>query len=282
MTGNTARVWEISAADTIVELHLQDHSGLDAVTGQLSDGFYTTFRTYANGTKVVGLAAHLVRLYNPSAKHFPQPACSEPELRRVLNHIMEEYRPQETRIRVSIDSESGRLYFMIQPLKLPSPEVYQQGVYLVTTTAKRQTPTLKTTAFISDSQAERAALAGTSAYEGLIIHNRQILEGLTSNFFYVWAGELGTAGRGVLPGVTRGEILHIARKSLSIPVRFRALRLDQVPSIQEAFICSSSREIVPVVRVNEERIGSGGVGFMTRTLMGAFKKSVIQRAETFI
>jgi branched-chain amino acid aminotransferase len=167
-------------------------------------------------------------------------------------------------------------------LALPSPEVYSQGVALVTTTAQRQAPSLKTTNFINESQAERKNIAGTSAYEGLIMHHQRIMEGLTSNFFYVWAGALGTAGRGVLPGITRGEILDIARKSLSIPIRFRALRIEQAQFIQEAFICSSSREIVPVVNINDARIGSGKVGTVTQKLIKAYKQSVMQRSETFI
>jgi branched-subunit amino acid aminotransferase/4-amino-4-deoxychorismate lyase len=116
----------------------------------------------------------------------------------------------------------------------------------------------------------------------LIVRNRRILEGLTSNFFYIWEGELGTAGRDVLPGITRREILFVARHSLSIPIRFRALNLEQVPFIQEAFICSSSREIVPVVQLNNVQIGSGEVGPLTRKLMQAYKESVLERAERFV
>jgi branched-chain amino acid aminotransferase len=278
----TTRVWEITAPGSIVELHLDDQSSLDTISGQLPDGFYTTFRTYAQGTRVVGLAGHLARLYSPAGGQQQHPACTVVELRRTLDRAMQEYRPQEIRMRVSIDNETGHLFFSIQPLSLPPPEVYIHGVQVVTTTAQRQKPALKSTTFISESQAERSNVKGTSAYEGLIVRNCRILEGLTSNFFYIWEGELGTAGRDVLPGITRQEVLYIAREILSIPIRYRALQLEQVPFIQEAFICSSSREIVPVVQLDNVQIGSGEVGPLTRRLMQAYKQSVLERAERFV
>jgi branched-chain amino acid aminotransferase len=282
MSNNTPRVWEITGPDTFIELHLKDHSSLDAISGQLPDGFYTTFRTYGQGTKVVGLTSHLSRLYPPTVKPSPIPACTATEIRFVLDRIVEDYRPQESRVRISRADKTGRLFLVIQPLILPPPEVYEQGVYVIITKAHRQTPSFKKTAFISESKPDRVFVASTDAYEGLIVRNQRILEGITSSFFYVMAGELGTAGRGVLAGVTRGEILKIARSSLSLSIRFKALRIAQVPFIQEAFICSSSREIVPVVQLDEVRIGSGRVGDVTQSLMQAYRESVMLRAESIV
>ena len=58
------RVWHITE-DRNTAIRLKDQSSLDAITRQLPDGYYSTFRTYAEGTRVLGLTAHMQRLYEP-------------------------------------------------------------------------------------------------------------------------------------------------------------------------------------------------------------------------
>ncbi len=282
MADQTIRVWEL-VSDQANELHLPDMSSLDAVTRQLPDGFYSTFRTYNEGRCVVGLRAHLARLYAPAQERGLRPACSEGALRQAMNDLLKDYRPQEARVRIALDETGGRVFLAIQPLTLLPAEVYQRGVRVAIMYNKnRKTPTLKTTAFIAESQAERAILAERSIFEGLLTKGDRILEGITSNFFYVWDGALGTVGRGILRGVTRAQILRLARQDLRLPVRYRALRIGEVPAIQEAFICSSSRGIVPVTQVDEVRIGCGSVGQVTGSLMRAYEQDVLRRAEAIV
>jgi branched-subunit amino acid aminotransferase/4-amino-4-deoxychorismate lyase len=72
----------------------------------------------------------------------------------------------------------------------------------------------------------------------------------------------------------------LAREELSISVRYRALRVGELAYIQEAFISSSSRGIVPVVQVDEVPIGSSHPGVLTVRLMQAYKRGVLRQAET--
>ena len=55
-------------------------STLDDVTRELPEGYYSTFRTYAGGRRVLGLAAHLRRLYTPVSA----PEVDMPSLGRQL------------------------------------------------------------------------------------------------------------------------------------------------------------------------------------------------------
>ncbi len=283
MDKDTPRVWEITSPGRAAGLHLDDQSSLDAITRQLPDGFYSTFRTFGEGRRVVGLSAHLARLYSPAADFGLRPACSAGELRQALDRLLGEYRPQEARVRIALDSQRGRVFLAIQPLTRLPADVYEHGVRVVILYNKKRTkPTLKSTTFISESQTERATLAQASAFEGLLTQRGRILEGMTSNFFYVRDGALGTAGRGVLRGVTRAEILRIARRELGLPIRYRALRVEEIPAIQEAFISSSSRGVVPVAQVDEARIGAGNVGQVTGSLMRAYERDVLLRAEAIV
>jgi branched-chain amino acid aminotransferase len=104
---------------------------------------------------------------------------------------------------------------------------------------------------------------------------------MTSNFFYVRDGVLCTAGRGVLIGVTRQTVITLAKRE-GVKFCIRALRVNEIPSISEAFITSSSRGIVPVVGIDARKVGDGGVGSVTRRLMQLYNEEVLALAEEVI
>ena len=264
------RTWKITKIKS-EEVYFNDQSSLDVITRQLPDGYYSTFRTYAGCTRVIGLSAHLRRLPNVDAS----------SLRRNLIHLLELYRPGEARIRV-LETKRGQFYIAIEPLKLLSPAVYEQGVQVETTALHRTDPRIKSTAFISASEEERKHLAQSEIFEALLTRNGKILEGMTSNLFYFLRSAQGeilhTAQRDILLGVTRQTVIRVAR-SRGVEVKYQPLKVDQLPAVKEAFITSSSRGIVPVIKIDEVTIGEGSPGKLTKMLMAAYERDVLQRAE---
>jgi branched-subunit amino acid aminotransferase/4-amino-4-deoxychorismate lyase len=55
--------------------------------------------------------------------------------------------------------------------------------------------------------------------------------------------------------------------------------LEHFAAVSEAFITSSSRGIVPVVRIDNVTIGQGRPGPITKELMTAYESYVIENAE---
>lgn len=261
------KTWKLTTEDRAEEMPFADSSSLDAVTKQLPEGYYSTFRTFDNCTRVIGLSAHLRRLPNADASL----------LRRSLRLLLEPYRPGEARVRL-METRQGQFYISIEPLKLPPPEVYEQGVRVETVTLQRTNPREKSTAFIGASEAERKKIARLGIFEALLVGNGRILEGMTSNFFYVRDGILYTARRGILLGVTRTMVIRAAR-GRGVKVRYRPLELDQLREVKEAFITSSSRGIVPVVQIDGVKVGRGRVGKNTKLLMKAYEEYVLKHAE---
>jgi branched-subunit amino acid aminotransferase/4-amino-4-deoxychorismate lyase len=105
---------------------------------------------------------------------------------------------------------------------------------------------------------------------------------MTSNFFYVVERDniplLGTARHDILLGVTRTMVIRLAR-GRGVEVRYRALKLDQLPAVKEAFLTSSSRGVVPVIRIDNQTVGQGRPGKFTRMLMADYEKYVLSHAE---
>lgn len=269
-------LWKLTGQGS-EEVRLPDHSSLDAVTGGLPEGLYSTFRTFRRRTHALDLKTHLDRLYLPAAKTGLRPSADPANLRREMASRLGTYPADEARVRISL-THQGQVYLALEPLKLLPRSVYEQGVRVVETQAHRENPTLKSTAFIAASQSERAQLAEQNAFEGLIVQRGQILECLTSNFFYVFDGKLGTAARGILNGVTRHEVLRLARAH-GIEILYEALPLSEAGRIDEAFLTSSSRGIVPIVDVEGTQIGAGRVGALTRQLMELYEADVQRRVE---
>jgi branched-chain amino acid aminotransferase len=279
-------------------LTLPDMSSLDAVTHQLPDGYYSTFRTYNSCTRVVGLSAHLRRLPNVDAS----------TLRRNLLQLLEPYRPAEARVRI-METRGGEIYIAVEPLKLLHREVYENGVRVETTDIQRGNPRAKSTTFISASDEERKHIAQAGIFEALLVKNGKILEGMTSNFFYIIRPErneertlrrvqtkrpssaglssispsaqdevLLTARRDILLGVTRTMVIRAAR-GRGVEVKYQPLKLDQLPAVKEAFITSSSRGVVPVIQINDVTVGQGSPGKVTKLLMSAYEEYVLKHAE---
>ena len=74
---------------------------------------------------------------------------------------------------------------------------------------------------------------------------------------------------GILVGVTRTVVLRVARRS-GLEVREEPLSAATIDEAEEAFITSSIREVVPVVRVDGRSIGSGRPGPVTSRLRELF------------
>ena len=83
---------------------------------------------------------------------------------------------------------------------------------------------------------------------------------------------------GILLGVTRETVIEIAR-GRGLELKYQPLKLEQHATVSEAFITSSSRGIVPVVRIDNVTIGQGRPGPITKELMTAYESYVMENAE---
>jgi branched-chain amino acid aminotransferase len=244
---------------------------LDEVSSRLPSGAYTTFRTF-EGKKVLRLADHLHRL-ECSAELVGQPwRLDASVLRWALRQVIDQYPPsQDLRIRLTLDLEAqlGTVYFTVDLLKVPPPEAYQLGVKVVTCDLRRPLPKAKLTGFIARAELARQRLP-PDANEAIMVDVQGcLLEGLSSNFFAVLGEAVYTAEEGVLSGVTRSLVLESAAH-LDMPVRLEPVKLEDLPRLQEAFITSSSRGILPVSQADQARIGAGRPGEITHRLMGDY------------
>ena len=70
-----------------------------------------------------------------------------------------------------------------------------------------------------------------------------------------------------------------AARGRGVEVGYRPLQLDRLPAVKEAFITSSSRGIVPVIQIDDVKVGRGRVGSTTKLLMKAYEQYVLEHAD---
>jgi len=240
----------------------------------LPHGAYTTLRTYDRGRRVLRLGHHLARLREGTvAGHAP--GLEEPKVRADLAQTLKAFVPGEARLRLTYSKP--RLFVAVEPLE-PLPEaLYEDGARCISVPLQRSAPRVKDTHFISTAQAAYRDLP-EGTHEGLMVaEDGTILEGLSSNFFAVREGILHTEDERVLPGITRGLVLDLAKGLL--PRATGSVRLDQIPELSESFLTSVSRGVLPVVRIDDTTIGSGRPGPVTRELGCRFDALVEREAE---
>ena len=112
------------------------------------------------------------------------------------------------------------------------------------------------------------------AYEALYVTaDGEVTEATTANFFVVQGDRLRTPGDGILRGITRDLVATLARR-LGLRVEEKPVRRDALRGAHEMFLTSSVVEILPVVRVDDRKIGTGIPGPVTRLLQEAYRREV--------
>jgi branched-chain amino acid aminotransferase len=156
------------------------------------------------------------------------------------------------------------------PLTPPKREYFTHGIKTITNSHQRILPYCKTTNYLP---AILSLLEGqkTGAVESLYLNKKkEILEATTSNFFAIKQGTLLTPPEGeILLGITRSVLLHICQEKL--PVSIEPISYADMGSLDEAFITSSNKEVMPVTHIDDHPIGTGKVGPYTKKIMKAFQ-----------
>jgi len=259
-----------------------DKSNLDHVTKLLPKGGYTTFRTYEK-TKVLRFDHHIYRIINSGKLLNIDISINNIKIREILKNIISVFSDQERnyRIRIVIDFEVeiGQIYLLIENL-VPIPESsYTKGIACITNNkVVRENPRAKLTNFIYDTEYYRENRK-QDVNEILLVDNQNfIIEGMTSNFFAVKNGIIYTSNQNILMGITRELVVSVIKKN-ELKINYNPIRLDDISSINEAFITSSSRGVLPVIKINNITINGGFVGEYTKIISNDTQQKITSEIE---
>ena len=118
--------------------------------------------------------------------------------------------------------------------------------------------------------------------EAILIKDGLAIEGAASNLFIVRNGLLITPPNGpaLLPGITRDLIIELAANH-AIPFREADIPEEQLFSADEIWLTSSTREISPVIQLDDRVISGGVPGPLWRRMISLYQdyKAAIRKGD---
>ena len=249
------------------------------------DGLFETMRSY-NGM-VLALDRHLQRLYRSAGMIGLKIYSSRRYIKKGIYKLLRVNRLKDAYIRLAVTRGKGRVGLNTTAVKgqsliiivkkfTPYPrECYEKGISLATVSIRRDErsylSTIKSLNYLNNILA-RIEAQGKGADDALLFNTKgKIAESAVSNIFMIRGDRLITPSvdSGILPGITREIVLSIAHKAGLRPVA-GFISLAELKGADEVFLTNTLMEIMPVIKINKKRIGSGRPGFLTRAVRDVY------------
>jgi branched-chain amino acid aminotransferase len=274
------------SADHAATISVFDHGFL------YGEGIYETLRTY--GGRPFLFDRHMRRMRNSARLIDLALPFTNDELAAHIRDTIGAAKldGNEAYVRVMVTRGIGDLTYdpkatptpswviIVKPLSSPPAEIYERGVKVALVDVVRNHPQ-SVNPMIKSNNLMNSALAAQEAikrggFEAVMRNYRgELTECTQSNLFIVKNGAALTPPleSGLLPGITRGFIFELGRDA-GLEVREQVLRDDDLFEADEAFLTSTTREVLPIVEVDDRKIGSGRPGNLTLKLLKAFRARI--------
>jgi branched-chain amino acid aminotransferase len=259
------------------------------------EGVYEVLRTYQ--LRPFLFEPHLTRLRRSAERISLALPWTDAEILARINATVEAAKvPGEAYIRLLLTRGVGDLLYdpaacptpttviIVKPLVDSPATVYEEGVTVALVPVMRNhpqsvSPAIKSNNLLNNALAMQQALA-RRGFEALMRNHRgELCECAQSNVFLVSNGVVRTPplDAGLLAGITRAFVLELA-SWLGYRTREETLVDADLAAADEMFLTSTTKEIVPVVRVDDPAadtlttIGSGQPGPITKALITEFRR----------
>ncbi len=197
--------------------------------------------------------------------------------------------PRDAYIRILLTRGVGELTYdpaacptpsvviIVKAFVAPAAELFERGVGVALVSILRNhpgslNPLIKSNNLLNNALAMQEAFR-RGAFEGVMRNYRgELAECTQSNLFIVRDGAALTPplDAGLLAGITREFLFEVGRTS-GIDMREAVLRDQDLLGADEAFLTSTTREVLPIVQVDGQPIGTGRPGPVSRRLLEAFR-----------
>jgi branched-chain amino acid aminotransferase len=251
------------------------------------DGVFEGIRAY--NCLVFKLKEHLSRLSESAHTIMLELPLSRNQLTEAIVETLRRNKLRDAYIRVVVTRGEGDLgldprlckkptvFIITDKIVLYPESYYRNGLEIITVPTVRNVPeainpALKSLNYLNNILAKIEAT--NSDYQEALMLNHQgyVAECTGDNIFMLKNGILLTpsAYLGALRGITRQAIMDLSLRN-DIPCQERVLTRHDFFNADEVFLTGTAAEVVPVVKIDGRKIGTGKPGKLTRKLMSAFR-----------
>lgn len=257
------------------------------------DGVYEVIPVY--GGRLFRLEQHLARLARSLSEIRLDIPLGHDAWRRCLQTLIERNGGGDQSVYVQVTRGPAprdhafpktirpTIYCASSPLKPLPADLAQNGVAAVTLDDIRwQRCDIKAITLLSNILLRQQAV-DQGAVEAILIRDGVVTEGAASNVFLVRGDTIVTPAKGpyLLPGVTRDLVLELAAAN-GVAYEEASFTPGALRHADEVWLTSSTREILPVTRLDHRPVGNGKPGPMWRrmtALYQEYKQRVRERGE---
>jgi D-alanine transaminase len=174
------------------------------------------------------------------------------------------------------------VFMMSSPLLPPDPTLKQNGVTAITAVDNRWLRCdIKSTSLLPNVLLRQLAVeAGTN--EAVLLRDGYMTEGAASNIFVVKAGALFAPPKNnlMLPGITYDVVVELAQAD-GVPVQIAPVPESLLRIADELLLTSSTREVLPITRLDGQPVGDGHPGPLFRRLDALYQqhKATVMRGR---
>lgn len=233
-------------------------------------GIFDFFKV-VNG-KPVFLEEHLTRFMN-SANGMGLPLrYSLEELKSMIMDLLIKNQLPNSGVKITLTGGFSKDAFSIaepnlvvtQSSFIINQNAQEKGIKVISVNHQRQLSGIKTIDYLMAIKL-LPEMKAQGAEDVLYYNNEWITECPRANFFIVTkSGEILTPRKDILPGISRQKILELSGAEFKI--RACDISLKDVYQAEEAFISSTTKNILPIVAIDEHSFGDGTPGPITRSL----------------
>jgi branched-chain amino acid aminotransferase len=241
-------------------------------------GIFDFFKTIDG--ELIYIEDHLDRFYNSAAEMRLPVALSREELKALFLTLTKKNELPDSGIKITLTggySPDGyalakpNMIVTQQPLTI-SKEINKAGIKLITHSHQRQLAHVKTLDYLMAIWLQ-PLIKEKGADDVLYYSHGVVRECPRANFFIVAQNnEVITTGNNILKGIVRKQLLNLNGNGLNISER--DITLEELKQCKEAFITSSTKNVLPVTEIDGRIIGNGYAGEITIVLGEKLKTSL--------
>ena len=230
------------------------------------------------------LSAHLERLYQSCELLRIRPSQSLEQVRNWALELFDKLGQQRVYLRIIVTRGEGapdislvpnaptNVFMMIRENAPYPAQWYSEGLKLVCPPLHRNPltaldPKAKSGNYLNNIMA-LALATDSGAHEACLLNKEgELTEAPTANLWFVKNGRVFTPSldTGILRGITRHLLLEIGQR-YKIPMEQGRYSLQELHQADEIFLSSSTKELVPIVQLDGQKVGSGKPGPFYQTL----------------
>jgi D-alanine transaminase len=174
---------------------------------------------------------------------------------------------------LSIDADiKPTVFVMVNAIKPVDYAVLERGIEAITVEDFRwKACDIKSVSLIANVMI-RLQANRSSVVDAVMVRDGLVTEGTASNVFVVRDGVVATPPKSecLLPGITRDLVIELALAN-GIKVEERDIGEQELETADEIWLTSSTREIAPVVKINDHVVGNGIAGEYWKKIIAVYQ-----------